>query len=91
MAQLFGTDGVRARINTGAMTAENIIRLALAAGKYFLEQRAKGTKPGPAGESRHPLVVIGKDSRLSGYMVEAALQAEQLVVVEREGRATRAN
>ena len=75
MAQLFGTDGVRARINTGAMTAENIIRLALAAGKYFLEQGAKAAKRGSQGDSRHPIVVIGKDTRLSGYMVEAALQA----------------
>ena len=69
MSQLFGTDGVRARINTGAMTAENIIRLALAAGKYFLGQR------GDTSDGRPPLVVIGKDTRLSGYMVEAALQA----------------
>ena len=75
MAQLFGTDGVRARINTGAMTAENIIRLALAAGKYFLDQRGKSGRGGAAGDNRHPIVVIGKDTRLSGYMVEAALQA----------------
>lgn len=51
------------------MTAENIIRLALAAGKYFRNSN-KGIE-----RSRHPLVVIGKDTRLSGYMVEAALQA----------------
>ena len=70
MSSLFGTDGVRARINTGPMTAENITRLALAAGKFFLDRRddAKSAK-------RQPLVVIGKDTRLSGYMVEAALQA----------------
>ena len=71
MARIFGTDGVRARINTGAMTAENIIRLALAAGKYFLDQRHASGKSG----HRRPLVVIGKDTRLSGYMIEAALQA----------------
>jgi len=69
MSRFFGTDGVRARINTGPMTAENIIRLALAAGKYFRNAN-KGTE-----SSRRPLVVIGKDTRLSGYMVEAALQA----------------
>ena len=69
MSGFFGTDGVRARINTGAMTAENIIRLALAAGKYFLAQRDAKIS------NRQPLVVIGKDTRLSGYMVEAALQA----------------
>jgi len=69
MSRFFGTDGVRARINTGPMTAENIIRLALAAGKYFRNSN-KGKE-----SSRRPLVVIGKDTRLSGYMVEAALQA----------------
>jgi len=69
MSRFFGTDGVRARINTGPMTAENIIRLALAAGKYF---RNSGNSP---KSFRRPLVVIGKDTRLSGYMVEAALQA----------------
>lgn len=71
MAGLFGTDGVRARINTGPMTAENIIRLALGAGKYFLEQGQENS----ANSNRRPLVVIGKDTRLSGYMIEAALQA----------------
>jgi phosphoglucosamine mutase len=69
-SQIFGTDGVRARINTGPMTAENITRLALAAGKYFLDQRQADASP-----HRRPLVVIGKDTRLSGYMIEAALQA----------------
>lgn len=71
MARYFGTDGVRARINTGPMTAENIVRLALAAGRYFTE-----VKPQPPLNRRpRPLVIIGKDTRLSGYMVEAALQA----------------
>ena len=70
MSSLFGTDGVRARINTGPMTAENITRLALAAGKYFLDRRENENN-----RRRQPLVVIGKDTRLSGYMVEAALQA----------------
>ena len=64
----FGTDGVRATINSGSMTAENLVRLALAAGLYFM--RAQSAKSHP-----RPLVVIGKDTRLSGYMVEAALQA----------------
>ena len=67
MMQLFGTDGVRARINSGAMTAENILRLALASGKYFLD---KGKR-----SSGRPMVVVGKDTRRSGYMVESALQA----------------
>ena len=37
MAGLFGTDGVRARVNTGPMTAEAVVRLALAAGRWFAD------------------------------------------------------
>ena len=71
MAGIFGTDGVRAHINTGPMRAEFVVRIALAAGSYFIQQqdslkRARNTRP---------LVVIGKDTRLSGYMLEAALVA----------------
>ena len=68
MTRYFGTDGVRAAINTGPMTAENIVRLALAAGRFFMSQKHSSSR-------QRPLVVIGKDTRLSGYMVEAALQA----------------
>ncbi|MBL6782494.1 MAG: phosphoglucosamine mutase [Alphaproteobacteria bacterium] len=68
MTRYFGTDGVRAAINTGPMTAENIVRLALAAGRFFMSQKHSVSR-------QRPLVVIGKDTRLSGYMVEAALQA----------------
>ena len=67
MAGMFGTDGVRARINTGPMTAESIVRLALASGRWFIDQNKD--------RSGRPLVVIGKDTRVSGYMVEAALVA----------------
>ena len=70
MAGIFGTDGVRARINTGAMRAESVVRLALAAGRWFVShQEQTASHAGP------PLVVIGKDTRLSGYMLEAALVA----------------
>lgn len=68
MAGLFGTDGVRARINTGPMTAEAVVRLALAAGRWFVDNNVR------RGVGR-PIVVIGKDTRLSGYMLEAALVA----------------
>lgn len=60
--KLFGTDGIRGRANEGAMTPETILRLGRAAGHYFQT----------ASERRHR-VVIGKDTRLSGYMVETAL------------------
>ena len=68
MAGIFGTDGVRARVNTGAMTAEAIVRLALAAGRWFIDNN-------PEAAAGRPIVVIGKDTRVSGYMVEAALVA----------------
>ena len=68
MAGLFGTDGVRARINTGPMTAEAVVRLALAAGRWFVDNNM-------AGRVGRPKVVIGKDTRLSGYMLESALVA----------------
>jgi len=68
MAGMFGTDGVRARVNTGSMTAEAIVRLALASGRWFIDNN-------PEGRTGRPLVVIGKDTRVSGYMVEAALVA----------------
>ncbi len=61
--KLFGTDGVRGRANTHPMTAETAMRLGMAAGRYFRN-----------GDQRHT-VVIGKDTRLSGYMLESALMA----------------
>ena len=60
----FGTDGIRGRANTHPMTAEVALRVGLAAGKLFM-----------SGDDRRHLVVIGKDTRLSGYMIEPALVA----------------
>ena len=62
--KLFGTDGVRGRANTYPMTAEMALRLGAAAGRFFRRD----------GSSAHR-VVIGKDTRLSGYMLENALTA----------------
>ncbi|VXC71086.1 phosphoglucosamine mutase [Sphingomonas sp. 8AM] len=59
----FGTDGIRGLTNAGAMTAEMAMKVGMAAGRHFLR-----------GQHRHR-VVIGKDTRLSGYMLESALQA----------------
>ena len=61
---LFGTDGVRGRANTHPMTAEAVLRLGMAAGRYFRRDGSNGHR-----------VVIGKDTRLSGYMIEPALVA----------------
>jgi len=60
----FGTDGIRGRANAFPMTAEVAYRVGMAAGKKFMS----------AHDRRH-LVVIGKDTRLSGYMIEPALVA----------------
>jgi phosphoglucosamine mutase len=61
---LFGTDGVRGRANTYPMTAEMALKLGAAAGRFFRRDGADGHR-----------VVIGKDTRLSGYMLENALTA----------------
>lgn len=60
----FGTDGIRGRANTHPMTAEVALRVGLAAGKLFRTD-----------DDRRHLVVIGKDTRLSGYTIEPALVA----------------
>ncbi len=59
----FGTDGVRGTANSGAMTAETVLKIGMAAGNLYRR-----------GSHRHR-VVIGKDTRLSGYMIEQALTA----------------
>ncbi|AMY69940.1 phosphoglucosamine mutase [Frigidibacter mobilis] len=61
---LFGTDGVRGTANTYPMTAEVALRLGAAAGRWFRTDGRNGHR-----------VVIGKDTRLSGYMLENALTA----------------
>ena len=61
--KFFGTDGIRGRTNKGVMTAATAMRVGQAAGAHFLR-----------GSHRHR-VVIGKDTRLSGYMMESALVA----------------
>lgn len=59
--QYFGTDGIRGTANTSPMTADVAMRVGMAAGQYFTN-----------GDHRHR-VIIGKDTRLSGYMLEAAM------------------
>ncbi len=61
--KFFGTDGIRGRTNQAPMTADVAMRVGQAAGTYFLR-----------GVHRHR-VVIGKDTRLSGYMMESAMVA----------------
>ncbi|HJU32649.1 MAG TPA: phosphoglucosamine mutase [Hyphomicrobiaceae bacterium] len=60
----FGTDGIRGRANSPTMTSEAALKVGMAAGKLFSN----------GGQRRHR-VVIGKDTRLSGYMIESALMS----------------
>jgi phosphoglucosamine mutase len=64
----FGTDGVRGRVGEFPITPDFVMRLGHAAGKVLLESSEM-----PVGE--RPSVLIGKDTRLSGYMLESALEA----------------
>jgi phosphoglucosamine mutase len=61
--KLFGTDGIRGTANIEPMTAETALKVGMAAGRHFIR-----------GNYRHR-VVIGKDTRLSGYLIEPALTA----------------
>ena len=64
----FGTDGVRGRVGEPPITPELVLRLGYAAGRVFAAESA-----GHAGET--PAVFIGKDTRISGYLLEAALES----------------
>ena len=59
----FGTDGIRGRVGQTPITADFMLRLGRAAGAVLLQKHAK------------PVVLIGKDTRVSGYMFESALEA----------------
>ncbi len=62
----FGTDGVRGRVGVMPITPDFIMRLGYAAGSVLAQAESTGSKP---------IVLIGKDTRISGYMLEAALEA----------------
>ncbi len=64
----FGTDGVRGRVGEAPITPDFMLRLGYAAGLTLVAREQL-----PAGE--RPAVLIGKDTRISGYMLEAALEA----------------
>lgn len=59
--RLFGTDGIRGRINRFPITPENVLRVGMAAAKVLRKEHGRN------------MVIIGKDTRLSGYMIESAL------------------
>ena len=63
----FGTDGVRGRVGGAVINAEFALKLAYAAGRVLAHQAPEGVE--------RPTVLIGKDTRVSGYMLESAMQA----------------
>lgn len=65
--QYFGTDGIRGEVGVSPITPDFVMRLGYAAGKVLAQAESAG-----AGR---PTVLIGKDTRISGYMLEAALEA----------------
>ncbi len=69
----FGTDGVRGLVGQMPITPDFVMRLGYAAGEVLVrhaKMRGSGRKGGD-----HPAVLIGKDTRISGYMFEASLEA----------------
>ncbi|MGE8282066.1 MAG: phosphoglucosamine mutase [Stenotrophomonas sp.] len=61
----FGTDGIRGRVGKGVISADFVLRVGNALGRVLVERSGGG----------QPTVVIGKDTRISGYMFESALEA----------------
>ena len=64
----FGTDGVRGTVGQAPITPEFVLRLGQATGRALLQAAGRSG-------SQRPTVLIGKDTRISGYMLEAALEA----------------
>jgi phosphoglucosamine mutase len=65
--QYFGTDGIRGEVGVSPITPDFVMRLGYAAGKVLAQAESAG--------ANRPTVLIGKDTRISGYMLEAALEA----------------
>ncbi|GHU07541.1 phosphoglucosamine mutase [Betaproteobacteria bacterium] len=68
----FGTDGVRGRVGQAPITPDFVMKLGFSAGKVLV---ARSRLQGHAKAGDRPEVLIGKDTRISGYMLEAALEA----------------
>ena len=68
--KIFGTDGVRGVANVEPVTAETALKLGRAAAYVFAQMNPRRTPDGA-----RPKIVLGKDTRLSGYMLENALVA----------------
>ena len=66
----FGTDGVRGTVGTDPITPDFVLKLGQSAGRVFSEKKS----------GSRPVVLIGKDTRVSGYMLEAALPITLLTI-----------
>lgn len=67
----FGTDGIRGKVGQAPITPDFVLRLGMAAGQVL----AKSAAQSHAESGSHPTVLIGKDTRISGYMLESALES----------------
>jgi phosphoglucosamine mutase len=65
----FGTDGIRGTVGLSPITPDFVLKLGFAAGRVL------STKAAASGRVAHPTVLIGKDTRISGYMLESALES----------------
>ena len=65
----FGTDGIRGKVGVAPITPDFVMRLGYAAGRVLTSIESNLEK------GAHPAVLIGKDTRISGYMLESALEA----------------
>jgi phosphoglucosamine mutase len=79
--KFFGTDGVRGRVGEAPITPDFVMRLGYAAGRVLAGAGVPGRSPSANSvalqgrASTRPAVIIGKDTRISGYMLEASLEA----------------
>ncbi len=71
----FGTDGVRGLVGVAPITPDFVMRLGYAAGKVFTQSTRSIHSAHSEANLGRPTVLIGKDTRISGYMLEAALEA----------------
>jgi len=71
----FGTDGIRGRVGVAPISADFILRLGNAYGQSLVAAAKDHARAGQSAAWRKPQVIIGKDTRISNYMFEAALEA----------------
>jgi phosphoglucosamine mutase len=73
----FGTDGIRGAVGQYPITPDFVLKLGMALGRVLAGQKEASKEAQNAGQAKqaHPTVLIGKDTRISGYMLESALES----------------